>query len=93
MQIARGLRELEAMRVGQRQHDVIFGRCGLQFEVERSAEPLAQGQTPGAIDAAAEGRMNDQLHAAGLVEESLENDRIKRGQAAERRAARRSGIE
>ncbi len=31
--------------------------------------------------------MNDQLHAAGFVEKTLENDRIERGQAAERRAA------
>jgi len=31
--------------------------------------------------------MNDQLHAAGFVEEALEDDRVECGQAAERGAA------
>src|SRR5258707_1206970 len=42
------------MRVSQRQHDVIFGGGGLQFEIECPAEALAQRQSPGAIHAAAE---------------------------------------
>src|SRR3979490_2890074 len=75
------------MCMSERQHDVIFGRGGLQFEIERPAETLAQGQSPRTIHAAAEGGMNDQLHAAGFVEETLENDRVEWGQAAERRAA------
>ena len=91
MQIARRLRQLEAVRVRQRQHDVIFGRRRLQFEIERAAEALAQRQSPRAIHAAAERRMNDELHAAGFVEEALEHDRVERRQAAERRACRRSG--
>src|SRR6185437_14871898 len=49
------------------------GRRGLQLEVERAAEALAQRQPPGAVHPAAEGRVDDELHAARLVEEALEN--------------------
>ena len=84
MQVARDLGELEAVRGGQRQHDVVLGRRRLQLEVELAAEALAQRQAPGAVDAAAVGRMDDELHAAGLVEEALEHDRVLRRQAAER---------
>src|SRR5262249_42510881 len=58
----------------------------LQLEVEGAAEALAQAQAPGAVDAAAEGRMDDELHAAGLVEEALEHQRLLRRQCAERGA-------
>ena len=54
MEIARDVAELEAVRGGQRQHDIVLGRRRLQFEVELAAEALAQRQAPGAIDAAAE---------------------------------------
>src|SRR5690606_36200037 len=60
-----------------------------QFEVEGAAEALAQRQAPGAIDAAAEWRMDHQLHAAGLVEETFENDFPLGGQRTERGLARR----
>ena len=72
------------MRGGQRQDDVVLGRRRLQLEIELAAKALAQRQTPGAIDAAAIGRMDDELHAAGLVEEALEHDRVLRRQAAQR---------
>ena len=75
MQVARDLGQLEAVRRGQREHDVVLGRRRLQLEIELAAEALAQRQAPGAVDAAAIGRMDDQLHAAGLVEEALEHDR------------------
>ena len=74
MQVARDLVEREAVRRRQRQHDGVLGRRRLQLEVELAAEALAQRQPPGAVDAAAEGRMDDQLHAAGFVEEALEHD-------------------
>ena len=76
------------MRRGQRQHDGVLGRRRLQLEVERAAEALAQCQSPGAIDATAEGRVNDQLHAAGFVEEALEDDRLLGRQGPERGARR-----
>src|SRR5262249_48378676 len=65
------------------------GRRRLQLEIELAAEALAQGESPGAVDAAAERRMNDELHAADFVEKALEHDRVLRRQAAERGAGRR----
>ena len=92
MQVARYLAELEAMGGGQREDDVVLGRGGLQLEVERAAEALAQRQPPRPVDAAAVGRMDDQLHAADLVEEALEDERVLGRQAAQRRMRRRRGI-
>ena len=63
----------------ERQHDGVFGGRGLQLEVEGAAEFLAQRQAEGAVDARAERRMDDELHAAGLVEEALEHQGIERG--------------
>ena len=88
MQVAGDLGELEAVRGGEREDDIVLGRRRLQLEVELAAEALAQRQAPGAVDAAAVGRMDDELHAADLVEEALEHDRVLRRQAAERRVRR-----
>ena len=74
MQIAGDVLEWETVAGRQRQHDRVLGGCRLQFEVELAAEALAQGKTPGAIDAAAERRMDDQLGAAGFVEEALHRE-------------------
>src|SRR5437016_3692710 len=76
MQIPRHLVERKAVAGRERKHDRIFGGRSLQLEVELAAEALAQRETPGAVDAAAEGRMNHELHAAGFVEETLEDDRL-----------------
>ena len=88
MQIARNFVELEAVRGGEREHDVVLGSGGLQLEIELAAKAFAQRQTPGAIDAAAIGRMDDELHAARFIEEALQHDGILRRQAAERRVRR-----
>ena len=88
MEIARDVAKLETVRRGQRQHDIVLGRRRLQLEIEFAAEALAQGQAPGAIEAAAERRMDDELHAARLVEEALEDDRLLRRQRAKRGEAR-----
>ena len=88
MQVARHLGELEAVRRGQRQHDRVLGRRGLQLEIELAAEALAQRQAPGPVDAAAIGRVDDQLHAADRVEEALEHDPVLGRQAAQRRVRR-----
>ena len=85
MEVAGDVAELETVRRGQRQHDVVLGRRRLQLEIELAAKALAQREAPGPIDAAAERRMDDELHAARLVEEALEHDRVLRRQAAERR--------
>ena len=86
MQVAGDVTQLEAVRRGERQDDGVLGRRGLKLEIERAAEALAQGEAPGAVDAAAEGRMDDELHAARFVEEALEDDALLRRQRAERRA-------
>ena len=74
----------EAVAGRKRQHDRIFGRRGLQFEIELAAEAFAQRQAPGAIHAPAEGRMHDELRAAGFVEEALQHDALLRRHGAER---------
>ncbi len=73
------------MAARQRQHDRVFGRGRLQLKIELAAEPLAQRQTPGAVDAAAQRRMNDQLRTARLVEEAFEHDGVARRQLGQRR--------
>src|SRR5437762_2407894 len=86
MQIPRHLVERKAVAGREREHDRIFGGRCLQLEVELAAEALAQRETPGAVDAAAEGRMNHELHATGFVEETLEDDRLLRRHRTERGA-------
>ena len=83
MQVAHHLDQREAVAGRQRQHDRVLGGRGLQFEVELAAETLAQRQSPGLVDAAAIRRMDDQLGAAGFVEESLQRDVLLGGQHAE----------
>ena len=70
----------------ERQHDRVLGGCSLQLEIELAAKTLAQCKPPRAIDPAAERRMYDELHAAGFVEEALEDDRLLRGHRPQRRA-------
>src|SRR5207249_503371 len=88
IEITCDLLERETVCRRQREHDIVFGRRRLQLEIELAAEPLAQRQSPGPIDAAAKGRMDDELHAADFVEETLEHDRVLRREAAQRRKAR-----
>src|SRR5207244_3212934 len=61
------------------------GGGGLQLEVERHAEALPEREAPRAVDAAAERRVHDELHAAGLVEEAFGDDTALRGHRAEDR--------
>ena len=64
IQITGRFRQFKAVGVREREHDVIFGGRGLQFEVEGAAESFAQRQAPCPVHPAAERRMNDQLHTA-----------------------------
>src|ERR1700733_2328501 len=86
MEVACYLPQLEAMHGGQRQNNSVFGRSGLQLEVEGPAEALTQRQTPGAVDPTAKRGVDDELHAAGFIEEALEDDGVTGWQRAERRA-------
>ena len=77
----------KAVLLGQRDVEAVVGGRGLQFEIEAAAEALAQRQSPGFVDAAAEGRVNDQLHPAAFVEEALGDDGVLRGHGAQHGAA------
>ena len=77
----------ERVLVAQRQHQAVVGRGGLQLDVERAAELLAQRQAPRAVDARAERRVQDQLHAAGFVEEALGDDGLAGRHGAQDRFA------
>ena len=88
MQVTRHVGELEAVRRRERQHDRVLGGRRLQLEVEGAAEAFAQREPPGAVDAAAEGGVNDELHAAGFVEEALEDESLLGRERAERGAPR-----
>ena len=48
-------------------------RRQMQLEIERDAEALPQCEAPRAVHAHTERRVHDQLHAARLVEEALED--------------------
>ena len=79
--------EWERVLLGERDVESVVGGGGLELEVEAAAEALAQGEPPGLVDAAAEGRMQDELHAAALVEEALGDDGCEGRHGAEDSAA------
>ena len=73
----------EGVLGAERDIDALVGCGGLQFEVESGAEALAEGESPGAVEAASERGVDDQLHAAGLVEEALGDEFLVGGDDAE----------
>ncbi len=79
--------ERKGVLLGERYLDAVVGGGSLQLEIEGTAEALAQRQSPGAVDARAEGRMNDQLHPAAFVEEAFGDDALLRGQSTEQGGA------
>jgi len=78
----RGQRE-GVLRAEGEEHAVVGGG-GLQLEVEGAAEPLAEREPQGPVLAGAEGGVQDELHAPGLVEEALGDERVLRGEDGER---------
>jgi len=60
----------------ERNHNGVIGRCCLELKVERTAKAFSQRQPSGAIDSAAERRMQNELHPARLVEETLQHQRL-----------------
>ena len=77
----------------ERQHDRVVARRGLELEVERAAELLAQREPERAVDPAAVRRVDHELHAAGVVEEPLEDERLHRRHRAEHGAAERDVVD
>src|SRR4051812_29521300 len=76
MQVTEHVLERKGVRRVERQDQSLFGRGGLQLEVESLAELLAQRESPRLVDAAAEWRVKHELHSARLVEETLERDGV-----------------
>ena len=79
--------EREAVLLGEGDVDAVVGGGGLEFEVEAAAEALAEGQAPGFVEAAAEGRVEDELLASAFVEEALGDEGGFGGDGAEDGAA------
>src|SRR5271167_908650 len=88
MHKAKNVCEWKAMLLGERNIQSVVSGSGLQFEVERAAKSFAQCEAPRLVDAAAEGRMNHELHSAAFVEKALGNNRGLARHFAEHRAAR-----
>ena len=83
VQVVEHLFEREAVLRAEREDDRLFVGRRLQLEAEAAAEALAQREPPGAVDAPAERGVQDELHAAALVEEALEDDALLRRHGAE----------
>src|SRR5438128_6507259 len=68
----------------ERDHDrVVRCRC-LQLEIERTTKTFSQCETPGAIDSTAERRVQNELHSARFIEETLDHERLLGGKRTER---------
>ena len=79
----------KAVLLAERKKQTVVGGRGLQSKVEGTAETLPQGQPPGAVQASAERRMDDELHPAAFIEESLGHDVLARRSTAQGGASRR----
>ena len=77
------LGQREAVLGTEREDDRVVVGGRLQLEVERDAEPFAQRQAEGAVHAAAEGRVHDQLRPLALVEAALHHDALAGGEEAQ----------
>src|SRR5205823_11412927 len=76
--------EWKAVRRPKRKNNRILCRGCLQLKIERPAEAFAQRESPRAIQATAERRMNYDVRAAVLVKESFDDDLFLRRHRAER---------
>jgi len=63
--------EWKTVLFAERNVQAVVSRRSLQFKIERAAEALAKGQSPSLVDSRAERCVNDQLHAAALVEKAF----------------------
>ena len=86
-QVVEDVGERKAVLLREADVDAVVGGRGLQLVVEAAAETFAQSQAPGAVDAAAEGCVQDELHAAAFVEEALGDDALLCGHGAKNGAA------
>src|SRR5437867_12193779 len=87
MEIPEDIGERKRVLRPEREEQRVLGGGRLQLEVELAAEALPEREAPRLVDAAPERRVQHELHAAGLVEEALDYDRVLRRDHAERTAA------
>ena len=83
MQVVEDVVERKAVMGAERQDDRLLVRRGLELEAESDAELLSQRESPSAVDPRPERGVDDELHAAALVEEPLEDHPARRRDAAE----------
>ena len=62
----------------ERQDDGVVAGGRLELEIEGDAEPFPQGKPESPVYPAPKRRMDDQLHAAAVVEEALEDHIVVR---------------
>src|SRR5205823_9966230 len=74
VQVVENLIERKTVCWAKREDDCVFGGGGLQFEVELAAKAFAQRESPAAIQAAAKGRVQHELHTAAIIEESFQHE-------------------
>src|SRR2546423_9424162 len=72
------------MRWPKRKRDRIFGRGSLQFKIKAATEPFPQRQSPGAVQATAEWRVNYDVRTTVLIKESFGDDLLLRRHHAQR---------
>src|SRR5271169_6784784 len=87
MEKMKDISERETMLFTERDIQTVVGASRLELKIEGAAETLAKGEPPGFVDAAAERSMDDELHAAAFVEETLGDDRALRRNGSQQRAA------
>src|SRR5687767_3174520 len=68
----------KTVRWPKREHDRIFSRSSLEFEIELATKPFAQRESPGTIETTAKRRMQHQLHAAAVVKKPFEHQVLLR---------------
>ena len=79
MQELKNIGQRKAVLLGERDVESVVGSGRLQFEIEAAAKALAQGESPGLVDAAAKWRVDDELHPSAFVEEAFRDDCLLRG--------------
>src|SRR6476620_12591146 len=87
MEIAEHGFQRETVFFAERDDQTVVGGCSLEFEIKGDTEALAQGQSPGLVDAPTEGGVNDKLHSAAFVEKPFSHDGGLRGDRSENGAA------
>src|SRR5438128_3514251 len=79
--------EGKAVLLGERDVQAVVGCGSLQFKIEATAKSLAQGQSPGLVDARPERSVDDQLHATSFIKEAFGEERLLVGDGAQHGAS------